>query len=200
MLDGVEQVTRRGIHGLAAGDDVVDAERAQDIRHALACGDRDEREGLALFRITGTERRLISGNAVGTFLALEHHVVDEDLGNLTAVSHVGEHRARRVRVHVHLEIGMGADEQFAIAERGEEIEGFGNVDLVAMQQELRAVHVVGTGPVAHVLYGHLRLGVREVLRRGKMGLLAGQRRDEALDEDGQAKAAGIDDAVFLENG
>ena len=58
--------------------------------------------------------------------------MDEDLGDLTAIRHVGKHRTRCVRVHVHLEVGVSAHKQLAIPDRREKLECLDRIDFVAV--------------------------------------------------------------------
>ena len=191
---GIEQVLRGGVHGLAAGDDHVDAERLQDLGVALAGGDRHEPERLALGVLLGLE-------LLGALLGLQLHVVDEHLGNLAALEEVRQHLVGRVGVNVHLELRRLAHAQLAVAHGCQEVQRLGLVEHVGIHQELVAVGELAALPVVDLLDLDLRSGVA---RKGQLvderALLAREGGHEAVDEDGKAVATGVHHAVLLQHG
>ena len=142
--DGLEQVGGGGVHRLAAGNDDVDAKGLQDLRLAGAGSDGDETEGLG-----GLGSSLLVGMDLGGALGdLEVHVVDEDLVHLAELEHVLEHEVGRVGVHVDLVVGIGADQQLAIAHRGEELKDLVLIEgLLRLEEELVAVTELRALPV-----------------------------------------------------
>ena len=126
--------------------------------------------------------------------------MDEDLCHLAALGHVVENDAGGVCVDVDLEVRVGAHHELAVSQAAEELEGLRDVDVVALEEELGAVHVVGAGPVVDLLDGDLGLRARELGGVGQLAGVSGDGGDKGPDEDGQAKAAGVDDAVLLEDG
>ena len=134
-------------------------------------------------------------------LGLQLHVVDEHFRNLAALQEVRQHLVGRVGVHVHLELRAFAHAQLAVAHGGQEVQRFVLVEHVGVNQELVAVRVFAAFPVVDLLDLDLRGGVaRECQLVDKRAFLAGQRGHKAVDEDGQAVAAGVDHAVFLQHG
>ena len=192
--NGVEQILRRGVHGLPARHHDVDTEALENLRHARAGGDRHEPEQLVLRAFLG--RKLLI--ALDT---LKLHVVDEDFRDLAALQEVMEHLVGCVGVNVHLELGFLANAQLAVAHRGQEIERLILVEHVGIDEEFVAVGVLGALPVVDLLDRNLRggagTGERELVAEGAG--LAEQRRGERVGQDGQAEAAGIDHAVLLEH-
>ena len=193
-LNGVEQILRRGVHGLSARHHDVDAEALENLRHARAGGDRHEPERLVL-------RAFLCRKLLVALDALKLHVVDEDFRNLAALQEVMEHLVGRVGVNVHLELGFLANAQLAVAHRGQEIERLILVEHIGIDEEFVAVGVLGALPVVDLLDRDLRsragTGKSELVAKGAG--LAEQRCGERVSQDGQAEAAGIDHAVLLEH-
>ena len=138
-------------------------------------------------------------------MGLHVHVVDEDLVDLAKLQHVLEHAVGLVGVDVDLEVGVGADDQLAVAEGGEVGERLVDVEvLLGLEEELVAVAELGALPVVVELDGDLGgdvgLGVDGGLEVGELAGLAGGGVDERLHEDGEAEGAGVHDAVLLEHG
>ena len=105
-----------------------------------------------------------------------------------------------VGVHMHLEVGMHAYHKVAIAHRGQEVLRLVDVDRIGMDEELGAITIRGALPIVDLL--DFDLGSRACERHGVAheAVLAGQRRGEGVDQDGQAETAGIDDVIFFEDG
>ena len=203
---GVEDVGRGGVHRLAARDHDIDAEGLEDVSLAGTGGDGNEAEGLLGLR--GSGGSLVRGDAGRAIVGLHHHVVDEDLIDLTVLEHVLEHAVGLVGVDVNLEVREGTDDELAITERGEVREGGVGIEaLLGLEEELVAVGVLRALPVIVELDGDA--GVSGTVRGGGGGDgglevdLAGLAEggvDEGLDEGGEAVGTGVDDAVLLEDG
>ena len=110
---------------------------------------------------------------------------------------------------MHLEVGEGAHNELAVAQRGEVREGGVRVKaLLGLEEELVAVAVLRALPVVIELDGDARVGgVVGAVGRGDGGVevdgdaaLAQGRVHEGLDEGGEAVGARVDDAILLEDG
>ena len=137
----------------------------------------------------------------GALFALELHVVNEHFEDLAALQEVRQNLVGRVGVNMHLELRRAAYAQLAIAHGLQEVESFLGVERLGVDQELVAVLVLGAFPVVDLL--DLDLGCRGT---GEGELVdhrlcaAGKGGNERIEEDGDAEAASIDHAVFLQHG
>ena len=83
--------------------------------------------------------------------------MDVHLGDLRIVrEEPAQHLVGAVRVHVHLEVGVHAHHEVAVAHRGQEVLGRVHVHRVGMHEELGAVAVRRPLPVVDLLDLHLR--------------------------------------------
>ena len=106
-----------------------------------------------------------------------------------------------VGVHVHLEVGMHAHHEVAVAHRGQKLLRRVRVHVVGMDEELGAVAVRRSLPVVDLLdldLGSGAAGEREFV--AERPLPARERRSERVEEDGQAEASRIHHAVLLQHG
>ena len=190
-LHRIHDVLRGRVHGLAARHHDVDAQ-------AL------ENRGIAGTGGNGHHaKRLVGCNAFGLELlvaldALQVHVVDMHLEDLTALEEVREHKVRRIGMHVHLEARGIAHAQLAIAHGGQEAQRIFLVEGLGIDQELVAVAVLAAFPVVDVLDLDLGLAAQGRNLGGELETHEGAR--ESVEEDGQAEAARVDDVVLLQHG
>ena len=147
----------------------------------------------------------LSGAVVGLHL----HVMDKDLVDLAKLQHVLEHQVGGVGVHVDLVVGIGTNEQLAVAHGAQELQalvlvkgGVGLKEELVAVAELRALPVVvgldldtAKSGVASRAGGIKRSG--EILDQSAAAKSGG---NKVLQEDGKAKGAGVDHAILLEDG
>ena len=138
-LDGGDELGGARVHGLAAVDHGLAAELAKERLVALAGGDGHAGHPLVEAQAALAGARLLA------------HVGDLDVVDRAVRRGVAEHGARVVGVHVDLEHALAAHDERAVALRADEALEVVVVEVVAEQQEARAVaearllDVVGRG-------------------------------------------------------
>ena len=145
----------------------------------------------------------------GTVVGLHLHVVDKDLIDLTELQHVLEHQVGGVGVHMDLVVGIGAHEKLAVAHGTQELKALVLVKRgVGLKQELVAVAELRALPIVvgldlNATKGRVAGRDSGIKRGGEIldnGAAAKCCSHKVLKEDGEAKGAGVDHAVLLQNG
>ena len=145
----------------------------------------------------------------GTVVGLHLHVVDKDLIDLTELQHVLEHQVGSVGVHMDLVVGIGAHEKLAVAHGTQELKALVLVKRgVGLKQELVAVAELRALPIVvgldlNATKGRVAGRDSGIKRGGEIldnGAAAKCCSHKVLKEDGEAKGAGVDHAVLLQNG
>ena len=112
----VQHILGAGVHGLSAGDHVVDADPAEDLLQACADGNADKAVGLALtllflfrlalllfIRLLFLLRGDLGSILDQALMVLLAHVVDLHAGKRTVGKALLDREARIIRVHVDLD-------------------------------------------------------------------------------------------------
>ena len=134
-------------------------------------------------------------------VALQLHVVDMHFRNLAIVrKEPAQNLVGAVGVHVHLEVGVHADHEIAVAHGRQEVFRSIDVNRVGMHEEFGAVAERGIDiPVVDLLDFRLRSRTRHRKRVASEALLAREGCGERVDENSQAKAASVNDAVLFQH-
>ena len=102
---------------------------------------------------------------------------------------------------MHLEVGMHADHEVAVAHGGQEVFRSIDVDRVGMHEELGAVTERGIDiPVVDLFDFGLRSRAGHRERVASEAFLAREGRSKRVDKNSQAKTAGVNDAVLFQHG
>ena len=142
-FDGREHVLRAGIHRLAAFDDRVHAQALEDLDQAAPRDHRDEADTVGACG-TGARR---GASGLEDAAVLRRHIADVELQQLAVAPREVDHAGRVVGVHVHLdELGL-TDHEHRVAERFDLAADQLGVQVVALDQELRAVAPPALGQV-----------------------------------------------------
>ena len=208
FVDLGEDVLRGGVHGLAAGDDAVHAQLAEEVGHALAGRHGHDAELLFGLGHSGLSFGLGFGGRRSGFLAGERGVLVAHIFDLHGLERavgqrLGQHLAGHIRVHVHLDDLIVVDHDDAVAEilqeRAQELRALA---VFTRDDELRAV---AERDLAGVELGE----VRALLRRLSGGRSGGghggggaalQVAEHGVHDEHEALAAGIDHACAAQHG
>ena len=213
-VDLPEDVLRGGVHGLAAGDDAVGAEVAEQILHALAGADGNDAVLLfrfGEFRLGGAFFQLLLDffQIVGALRAqaselverLQAHVFDLRQLQRAELHALGQRERGHVGVHVHLDdlVVVVDDQRVADAVQ---------IEAQRLQIHVGIVLAHRIDRVEDVLLRHVHLvrheyalglgGGRSVLLGGAD--LAAQGGEHGVEDDHVALAARVDDAGLFQHG
>ena len=205
LADGVQQVIGGGIHGLAARDDLMDTQLAEDVGCPLAQADGHEAEvlvgGVVHGRIDLALVGLLAGRGQSGVLLL--HVLDLDHLQSAVLDGLGQHHTGIVGVDMHLDDLLVVHEDHAVAQGGDELlEGLGGTltaEAVGLAHD--ALGAVGEGDgigVELTEVGALIGFVIGALHGGHVVALQGSQH--ALEHGDKALSAGIHHVGLLQDG
>ena len=203
LVDLGENVLRGGVHGLAAGDDAVDAQLAEEVRHAFAGGHGHDAELLFGRGHSGLCLGRGGGVAAGEGSVLVAHVFDLHGLERAVGQRLGQHLAGHVRVHVHLDDLVIIDHDDTVAEVVEErAQQLGALVVFTRHDKLRAV---AERDLSGVELGEVRAlfrcggGSRSGRGHGGGGA-ALQVAEHGVHDEHEALAAGVDHTCAAQHG